>query len=240
VSIEASKKMVHEGGMSDPLKIINAIERSIAKREGGTLGTATDKYSTSMQAQLTMLRNLPDQYLKTVAESPAWSRLTEAVARAVGRLDPSTPEGKKIVEKIGGIFERIADWIGELASDEGLTKIQAAVDTMLSGANLLVTVAQSFVDLLKVALDNPLMRATMKLLPGDDAAPGVPSPPLSSPSAPGVVRAGGSANISAPTTINVTGATPGNAQQIGAGIGRGVVGSVLPAFERALAEGAVS
>lgn len=240
VSLDSAKKMVHEGGMSDPLKIINAIERSIAKREGGTLGTATDKYSTSMQAQLAMLRNLPDQYLKTVAESPAWRRLTDAVGRAVSRLDPSTPEGKKIVEKLGGIFERIADWISQLASDEGLTRVQAAIDTMLTGANLLVSAVQAFVDVLKVALDNPFMRAGAKIgtylgtdVPNVAAAAGLSI----SSAAPNVSRAQPVA-MNAPTTVNVYNATPSNAQQIGAGIGRGVVGTVLPAFERAVAEGA--
>lgn len=110
-----------ESGKADPQAILNALYSQIEKRQGGKLGSGGDAFAKTMGAQLHKLEQLPSNYLKTIADSDAWPRMTAQVSKLLEGLDPDGPRGKKIIDALGVAFTKITDLVDKALTPENIS-----------------------------------------------------------------------------------------------------------------------
>lgn len=130
-----------ESGKADPQAILNALYTQIEKRTGGKLGSGGDAFAKTMGAQLHKLEQLPSNYLKTIADSDAWPRMTDRVAQLLDSLDPDGPRGRAIIGALTDAFTKLTD-----LADRALTpeNIQGFVDTVVTVVETLGKIPQIF------------------------------------------------------------------------------------------------
>lgn len=135
---DAAKKLAEEGKI-DPQLLLNTIYRGVEKRQGGPLGTGGIAYGTTMQARLGKLEDLPNQYLKAVAESPQWDNVSEKFGHLLDDLDPDSPRGRKIVGSILHAFESLAGVIDRVFTAENIDSFVHGMEALVDLAGELVT-----------------------------------------------------------------------------------------------------
>jgi hypothetical protein len=101
------KKKMDEGKIAaaDSLEALYGV---ITKKTGKALGGAGADLSTTFEARLTHLRNLPEQYFEKVSKSAGFARLSDAIGKLLDDLDPETPRGKRIFGALETAFDGIA------------------------------------------------------------------------------------------------------------------------------------
>jgi hypothetical protein len=133
---DAAKKMAEEGKVN-PQLLLNTIYKGVIDRQGGPLGTGGVEYGKSMEARLRKLTDLPNQYLKTVAESPQWDSVSAKFGSLLSDLDPSSAKGQKITNSILRAFGSLADVIHDVLTPEN-------IDHFVQGMTSLVALAGQF------------------------------------------------------------------------------------------------
>jgi len=123
---EGTFKAAGEGKV-DPQAIMNAIFSGIEKRQGGQLGTGAEAAGKTMSARIGKLAILPDQYLKKMSESPAWDKLSDKLGDTLMGLDPDGPRGKKIMDSLFSVFNKIADAVSSALTPENMDKFASGV-----------------------------------------------------------------------------------------------------------------
>lgn len=118
----------------------------IAKRQGGSLGVATDESAKTLSTTLARLENLPDNLFKQLADSPGLALLQERVDRFVNRL--SGPDGARIVEVLGGALDRISGYL--FGDERGAEKFITAIET---GVPKLIVLVEKLSSALKYVVD---------------------------------------------------------------------------------------
>lgn len=146
LSKEAAMAQASDGKM-DPQHILNALYSAIEARQGGKLGSGGDAYGKTMGAQIHLLEQLPGNFLKKIADSDAWPKLTTQVAGILKSLDPDGPQGQKIIASLMGAFDRLANIAAQVLLPQNIDKFTAAV----SGA---VETLAKVPALFKVLIDN--------------------------------------------------------------------------------------
>jgi hypothetical protein len=127
----ASAKDRAEGGKVDPQLLINTIGEAVEKQQGGKLGTGAIAYSKTFEARSKKLFNLPEEYLKSVSESPAWTALSDRMGKALEALDPDGPRGKKIVGALVQAFEKLVGYVDKFMSPENIDKFADGVTSVV-------------------------------------------------------------------------------------------------------------
>lgn len=121
-------------GKVDPQHILNALYTQIEKRQGGQLGTGTEAFAATMGAKLHLLGQLPGNYLKMVADSEAWPKMTERMAAILDGLDPDGPKGKRIIGSLTAAFESVVGLAERALTPENIEKFAStltwAVETL--------------------------------------------------------------------------------------------------------------
>lgn len=133
----------------------------IAKREGGSLGKATDESVKALGTTLERFKRIPDDIFKGLAESPGIERLQARADRFIESL--SGPAGQRITESLGTALDRVSAYLignGEQI-DEFITAAVEGLPKVVTFFENLVGVVQSLADLLGVT--NEQIRETPKL-----------------------------------------------------------------------------
>jgi hypothetical protein len=127
--IDAAKKRAEEGKI-DPQLLLNTIYRGIEAKQGGKLGTGAVEFSKSFEAQLAKVKNLPNEYLKNLVESPSFARASQLLGGLLENLDPESPAGTRIMASINNMFDKIVGFIGDPkdAADSLADKIEDVID----------------------------------------------------------------------------------------------------------------
>lgn len=118
----ATAKDRAEGGKVDPQLLINTIGEAVEKQQGGKLGTGAIAYGKTFEARFKKLTNLPEEYLKAVSESPAWTALSDRMGKALEALDPDGPRGQKIVGALVKAFEKLVGYVDKIFTPENIDK----------------------------------------------------------------------------------------------------------------------
>lgn len=129
ISPEAAKKKAEEGKI-DPQQLLNTVYGGIEKRQGGELGTGAIEYSKTLESRMAKLKDLPNQYLKTVASSQGFSMLSDTFGNLLEKLDPDGPQGQRIVAALDRAFNKITGMLGgpESAFDDIADGIANVID----------------------------------------------------------------------------------------------------------------
>lgn len=150
----ATAKKKAERGDIDPQILLNAVTRGVNRRQGGEAGSGGEKMSKTLGARWEKIANLPNEYLKTVANSPAWDALSKKLGEALEALSPEGERGQGIIRSLFKTFDKIATWIGDHLNEETfdrfaagvekaldlLGKIPAVLDTIITAAEVLATI----------------------------------------------------------------------------------------------------
>ena len=126
VDKETAMKKAEEG-KADPQHILNALYTMIEKRQGGKLGTGTNEFADTMGAKLHLLEQLPSNFLKKVADSDAWPKMTAQVGKLLDGLDPDGPNGKRIIDGLTDGFGRLLNLAQLAFTPENIVKFTDAV-----------------------------------------------------------------------------------------------------------------
>jgi hypothetical protein len=150
VSADVAKKRAEEGRV-DPQLLLNTIYRGIEKKQGGKLGTGAIEYSKTFEARMARVKNLPNEYLKALVDSPNFQKASDMMAGLLEKLDPESPAGRRIQGALEGMFDKITAFIGD--PEDTAEKLSAALE---QGVNLFgeaVDAAKSLADALLPSLE---------------------------------------------------------------------------------------
>ena len=134
---EAAFKKATEGKLN-PMAIQNSIVRATEKHFGTKTGTATKEASVTMSARLQKIGELPDNYLKKMADSPAWQMLSDKLGGVLASLDPDSPRGQKIVGALFKTFNSVADAINAALTPENLDAFVGTLRSIIDDVTILV------------------------------------------------------------------------------------------------------
>lgn len=159
VSVEEAKKRASEGKI-DSQRLLNTITEGVNARQGGIAGTGTEAYSKTFQGRMAHITNLPADYLKSISESPEWSKLSDKLGQAFEALSPDSPRGKEITHELINLFERISKAIQDMLQPgafdgfiNGIKSTISAIDSLATGLGKIVDSVKSATDLMNKGLE---------------------------------------------------------------------------------------
>jgi hypothetical protein len=158
-----------EQGKISPQILLNAIYEQIEKRQGGKLGKGAIAMSKTMEARLDKLASLPDKYLKSIVDSPAWPKLSEKLGTLYEALDPSTGRGKKITAALMAAFEKLADFVDRALTPENIDKFADGAVKVVEALGKLPQILDTIVTVSEVIAT---IWAGMKIVSGVNAIAG--------------------------------------------------------------------
>lgn len=141
VSAKEAEKMAEEGGKIDPQLMMNMITASVNRKQGGAAGTGGAEYGKSFEALFHKLGGLQERYFEKLVESPGFKKAEELMGSLLERLNPESPDGRRIMSAIEGMFEKLTGIIGDPAD---------AADAIASGLENAATFAADIIPDLKV------------------------------------------------------------------------------------------
>lgn len=175
----ATAKERAEGGKVDPQLLINTIGEAVEKTQGGKLGTGAIEYGKTFEARAKKLINLPEEYLKAVSESPAWTALSDRMGKALEALDPDGPRGQKIVGALIKAFEKLVGYVDEFLSPanidrfaDGAARAAEMLGQIPSILDKVVTVSEVLATVWAGSKIVGAVSSLVTLLPGIGAAAG--------------------------------------------------------------------
>ncbi|TAL29020.1 MAG: hypothetical protein EPN98_21495 [Phenylobacterium sp.] len=107
----ATLKKQLEKGKIDTEVALETLYTMIGKKTGKSLGGAGVEMGKTLSAQLTHLKDLPDQYYQELAKSPGLNTFKDSIGKLLEGLDPESPNGRRIFGALEGMFEGIGDSI---------------------------------------------------------------------------------------------------------------------------------
>lgn len=126
-----------QAGTVDPQLLLNTIYEGIEKRQGGQLGTATEAMGQTMGARWHKLGQLPDDYLKTISQSPAWKGLSDRLGGILDDLNPNGPKGQKIITALLNAFDRLATLIQRALTPENIERFVNGLEGAAKAAGMI-------------------------------------------------------------------------------------------------------
>lgn len=128
---EAAKKL-EQGGMIDPQLVINMLATKVAARSGGEVGGGARDMGKTFGERLRKLKSLPGEFLKHISDSPAWSALSDKMGEIFERLDPSSPNGMRILTSLEGVFTKILTFLGKILDPGAPEEFSKKIDDILN------------------------------------------------------------------------------------------------------------
>lgn len=125
-SVKAAEANAENGKVPASL-LMKLVEDAIEKQQGAPLGMPTIEASKTMSARLKKLGELPEEYLKTMSQSPAWAKLQDKLGSVLEMLNPEGPKGQKVIAALFDLFNRIADFAGRALTPENVDRFTNAV-----------------------------------------------------------------------------------------------------------------
>lgn len=127
-SDDAIRKSLEKGtiGLNDFLTVIAGAD--------GKLGDLGVKASTTLEAQITHLKDLPEQFFERLVHSDGFDNIKGAFGGLLTGLDPDSPAGKKIMGSLISTFDKLAGVLTKIDADrlaQGLANAASAAETML-------------------------------------------------------------------------------------------------------------
>lgn len=136
-------------GTVDSQLLLNTIYEGIEKRQGGKLGTGAQAMGGTMGALWHKISVLPENFLKKMEETPAWEQIKERLTGVLASLDPTSPNGQRIMGALMRGFQRLADAIGRVLTEENIDKFSAGVEKAIEFATKLPEVFGSLLSIAK-------------------------------------------------------------------------------------------
>jgi tape measure domain-containing protein len=123
-------KVQREGRITADI-FMTAVEGAMAEQAGGVLGSIAEEMSHSLGGEWERLQNAPGRFFERVASQggATTDRLAGSLRRINELLDPSTPQGQRVVAGLTRGLELLADGIEWLSNNTG--EMGQAFDTLM-------------------------------------------------------------------------------------------------------------
>lgn len=126
--VKTLKKKMSEGKVAAS-DSIEALYTLIAQKTGKKLGGAGEDMGKTLEARLTHLKDLPEQFFQKLAKTDAFAKLTDQAGKLLAKLDPESPDGKRIFGSLKNVFESIVDVLESFDIAGLVTGVTEAVET---------------------------------------------------------------------------------------------------------------
>lgn len=160
VSAAAAQKKLSTPGAVGFNTIQNTLLDVHQKAIGGAAtGTVAIEQSKELLARWEKIKELPEEYLRSVANSSGWHRLSETLGRVLEQLDPT--KHPEIVNSLLGAFNQLADQAQKMLTPENIDRFAKAVADLPAS---IMKVADALNTALKVAEATATIIAGIKLV----------------------------------------------------------------------------
>jgi hypothetical protein len=174
ISAKAAEKLAEQGGGKiDPQLIMNMITESVNKSQGGIAGTGGNEYAKTFEARVAKIKNLPEEYFRKLADSPAFQHTADLLGGLLEKLDPDSPAGRRIQSAIEAMFDKIDALVGnpEDAAGALANSIENAVELTRQLLDVAAELPGAWGQTLETIEDMVLqLRFGLAVAKGDDAA----------------------------------------------------------------------
>ncbi len=147
VGVDEAKKRVTEGKV-DPQLIINEMTKAVEKQQGGKAGTGGQAYGKTFESRLGRLKDLPEEFFRKMVDSPSFQKVSDSFDGLLSKLDPSGPNGSKILESLSGAFEKIGGLAEDAFQPENIEKFAKSVSLAVEAVGKLVEGLQTAINLI--------------------------------------------------------------------------------------------
>lgn len=120
--IAGLKKKI-ETGKLDASDALETLYTMIAKKTGKDLGGAGVGMGKTLEARLTHLKDLPEQFFQKLAHSEGLGKFTGVVERALEGLSPDSPNGQKIFAGLEHAFTAVGDSLSKVDWESAFKKL---------------------------------------------------------------------------------------------------------------------
>lgn len=114
----ATLKKKLETGKVDAEAALETLYTLIARKTGKDLGGAGVEVGKGLEAKLTHLKDLPEQFFQKLAKTDAFDKLTAAADRLLEKLNPESATGKKLFEALEAGASAVVDAIDGIDVDQ--------------------------------------------------------------------------------------------------------------------------
>ena len=126
VAVSTLKKQVEQGKVKSE-DMLETLYTLIGSKTGKALGGAAVQMSTTLSAQLTHLRALPEEFYEKLADSPGLALFKDALGHVLEALDPNSDSGREIMGSLDRYFTKLGELVGGIDGDALATNISAIV-----------------------------------------------------------------------------------------------------------------
>jgi len=152
VTAAEAEKKAKEGKLQSRTLLSVALHQ-IAEREGGALGKADLAAGGTVNALLDRIHRLPERYFETLADSPAYEKFRQTLAKIFDALDPASPTGQRILGGLEFLGTKIGDILDSIGSDEGINFLTGAVNEFVIDIRVAISIVEKFVHVIEALFD---------------------------------------------------------------------------------------
>lgn len=157
---EAEKKLSQPGAIGFNT-ILNTMMQLHSDRIGGNTGSAAVDQSQELMARWNKIKELPEEYLRNIANAPGWKRFSETLGRVLDQLSPE--KHPEIINGLMEAFNRLADKAASFLTPENIKKF---TDALADLPDSLAKVGEGLNTALKIAEALAAVFAGVKLASG--------------------------------------------------------------------------
>ena len=107
------KKRLEEGTL-DARDAMASIYTVMEQKSGKKLGALGAEMADGVQAKLEKIRDIPEEIFKSLADSPGYARMSEALSSILDAFGPGSEAGRAIREGLGELMEFVGTSIKEI------------------------------------------------------------------------------------------------------------------------------
>lgn len=124
---EAIKKALQAGSL-DREEVLQSVYQAITEKTGKALGGVGEDMGQILESRLRRLKNLPEQYFEQWSRSPSFVTFSDRMGAVFERLNPDSPDGKRIFAALEGVINSVVDWIDRLLTPAGIDAFVAGLE----------------------------------------------------------------------------------------------------------------
>lgn len=145
--VDSIKKLLSEKKI-DREELLQAVYQTITSKTGKLLGAAGAELGQGLEARLHRLGNLPEQYFEKWANSPGFQVFSDRIEALFQKLDPDSPDGKRIFESLEAALNSVTGVVDKLLTPEGIDLFVSGLKSALDTVGALIRGLKEMIDLL--------------------------------------------------------------------------------------------
>ncbi len=118
-------------GSIDPQLLMNGITQMVEGQQGGAAGSGGKMMGDTLLARLHKIQGRLMDYFEALANSPAFTRISDSLEKVFKALDPEGPTGKRVIGALEKGLTKVADWVERAFTEENIEKFGVAVSEVI-------------------------------------------------------------------------------------------------------------